>query len=148
MNDTSSANRGAPVASSGPSQVPPAPPRPRATARKAPERRRGPIIGGGILLIAALGAVVALATGHPASVRSVDSTQTAGATPDNDLRAAKITSDLGEKGCSQQVFDNQTGRMTRSQQPCETTAYDSNGVPIPRGTIHRLEAISKGFSSH
>jgi hypothetical protein len=146
MNDTSSANRGAPVASSGPLQIPPARPQPRATARKAPGRRRGLIIGG-ILLIAALGAV-ALATGHPASVQSVDSPQTAGATPDNDLRTAKVTNESGEKGCSQQVFDNQTGRMIRSQQPCETTAYDSNGVPIPRGTMNRLDAIRKGFSSH
>jgi hypothetical protein len=148
MNDTSSANRGAPVASPGPSQIPPARPQPRATASKAPGRRRVLIIGGGISLIAALGAVVALATGHPASMQSVDSPQTAGAAPDSDLRTAKVTNESGEKGCSQQVFDNQTGRMIRSQQPCETTAYDSNGVPIPRGTMNRLDAIRKGFSSH
>jgi hypothetical protein len=36
--------------------------------------------------------------------------------------------------------------MTRSQQACDTTARDSNGVPIPLGTIHRLDAISKAFS--
>jgi hypothetical protein len=148
MNDTSSANKGAPVASSGPSQVSPARPRPRATARATLGRRHGLIIGGGVLLIAALGAVMALATGHPASVWSVDSPQTAAATPDNDFRAAKVTNDSGEKGCSQQVFDNQTGRMMRSQQPCEATAYDGNGFPIPRGTMHRLDAISKGFVGH
>jgi hypothetical protein len=43
-------------------------------------------------------------------------------------------------------FNNQTGRMTRSQQPCDMTTRDSNGVPVPQGTIHRLDAISKSFS--
>jgi hypothetical protein len=55
---------------------------------------------------------------------------------------------LDGKGCSQQVFDNQTGRMRQSQLPCEAIAYDSNGAPVPVGTIHRLDAIRKSFSGH
>ena len=57
---------------------------------------------------------------------------------------ARITRD-NNGTCAQQVFDNQTGRMMRSSQPCEATTYDSNGMPVPVGTIHRLDAISKGF---
>jgi hypothetical protein len=44
------------------------------------------------------------------------------------------------------TFDNKTGQMTDSacQQKVE---FYANGVPVPRGTIERLEAISKSFSS-
>jgi hypothetical protein len=67
---------------------------------------------------------------------------------DNDLRTARITRDLDGKGCAQQVFDNQTGHMMTSPQPCPPMVYDSNGFPVPLGTIHRLDSISKSFSGH
>ena len=67
---------------------------------------------------------------------------------DNDLRTARITRDLDGKGCAQQVFDNQTGRMTSTPQPCPPMVYDSNGFPVPIGTIHRLDSISKSFPGH
>jgi hypothetical protein len=68
--------------------------------------------------------------------------------PDGDVRTAKITNDSDGKGCWQQIFDNQTGRMVRTPQPCEATVYDSKGAPVPVGTIHRLDAISKSFPGH
>jgi hypothetical protein len=123
--------------------------RPRATARRAQERRRGLIVGGSMLLVAALIAMAAVvATESPKSVSALNAAPTTTAAPEPDLRTAKITKDLDGKGCSQQVFDNQTGRMRQSQLPCEATAFDSNGVPVPVGTIHRLDAISKSFSGH
>ena len=83
----------------------------------------------------------------PMSTHPTNSYQTASEAPDNTLGSAKVTIDSADGGgCRQQVFDNQTGRMTRSQQPCDTTARDINGVPIPLGTVHRLDAISKSFS--
>jgi hypothetical protein len=118
------------------------------TAQKTQERRRGLIVSCGLLLVVALGAVVAITAGSPTAVHSSKHPQLSTASPDSDLRTAKITNASDGKECWQQVFDNQTGRMTRSQQPCETTAYDSNGAPIPLGTIHRLDAISKSFTSH
>jgi hypothetical protein len=111
------------------------------------ERRRVLIISCGILLVAAAGAVAVVATGHPMSERSSPSPTTIAA-HDSDLRTARITNNSDGKGCWQQTFDNQTGRTTRTQLPCETTVYDSSGAPVPVGTIHRLDAISKSFSGH
>jgi len=115
--------------------------------KRTQERSRALIIVScGIFLVAGLGALAVMASGHPKSPRLLSSPTIV--SPDNDLRTAKITNNSDGQGCWQQTFDNQTGRMARTQQPCETTAHDSNGVPVPLGTIHRLDAISKSFSSH
>jgi hypothetical protein len=115
------------------------PARLHARGHKPQESSRGLLIGGGAFLVMALSALVlvgAWRAGAPGT----------SSTSDNDLRTARITRD--ENGtCAQQVFDNQTGRMMRSSQPCEATTYDSNGMPVPVGTIHRLDAISKGFGN-
>jgi len=118
---------------------------PQFLVHKARERRRALFIGCGMLLAAAMAAGAVIAVEAPTSVHPL---QTAIAIPESDLRSAKITRDLDGKGCSQQVFDNQTGRMSQSRLPCEATTYDSNGVPVPLGTIHRLDAISRSFSGH
>jgi hypothetical protein len=119
----------------------------RSATQRKQERRRALIISCGMLLLATLTAVVVVTVEHPISVHS-NSPQTAMAMPDSDVRTAKITRGSEDgRGCWQQIFDNQSGRMTRSQQPCEATAYDSHG-PVPPGMIHRLEAISKSFSGH
>jgi hypothetical protein len=109
------------------------------------EHRRALVI---VCLVAAVTTAVVIAAESLISGQSSRAPQIALATPDGDLQTAKITKDLGGKGCSQEVFDNRTGRMTRSPQPCDTTTYDSNGAPVPLGTIHRLDAISKSFSGH
>jgi hypothetical protein len=144
MGDTPSDSGKRPIAPSAPPATP-APP--RSASHRTQERRRALIISCGMLLVAALTAGVVIAIESPMSVHSSNSPQVATA-PDGDLRTAKITKDLDGKGCWQQIFDNQTGRMTKSQQACEATTYDSNGAPVPIGTIHRLDAISKSFSSH
>jgi hypothetical protein len=115
---------------------------------KKQERRRALVIGCGMLLFAAVIAAVVI-TAQPLILGHLSrAPQVATAAPDSDLRTAKITRDLGGKECWQDIFDNRTGRMTRSSHPCETTDYDSNGAPVPVGTIHRLDAISKSFSGH
>jgi hypothetical protein len=141
MSDTPAAGNNSPIAHSGHPRTTPA--RPRAPAQRTQERRRALIVSGGILLLAAVS--VAVAIGFPRSGHPLNSPPTASAPPNSELRTAKFTNDSDGKGCWQQTFDNQTGRMTRSQRPCETTAHDSNGVPIPLGTIHRLDAINKSF---
>ena len=104
------------------------------------------IVGCGMLFAAALTAAVVIAVESPMPMHWPDSPQATAALPESDLRTARITRDSNGTDCWQTIFDNQTGRMTRSRQPCETTAYDGNGAPIPVGTIHRLDAISKSFS--
>jgi hypothetical protein len=119
--------------------------RSRSAAQAKQERRRAFIISCGMLLVGAI-AVAMVTANAPKAVSN--SPAFAPATPDNDLRTAKITKNSDRDGCSQEIFDNQTGRMNRSSQPCEATVYDSHGAPVPVGTIHRLEAISKSFAGH
>jgi hypothetical protein len=122
---------------------------PRSVVHRTQERRRGLIVGCGMLFVAASIAVAAVvATGSPKSVTAPNAAPDTTTTSELDLRTAKITQDLDGKGCSQQVFDNQTGRMRQSQLPCDVRTFDRNGVPVPVGTIHRLDAISKSFSGH
>jgi hypothetical protein len=127
---------------------PPAAAQPRSAARRTPQRRGVLIIGCGMLLAAVLTGVMVVAAEYPVSLHASKPPQTAAATPDSDLRTAKITKSLDGTECWQTIFDNQTGRMTRTRQPCEATAYDGNGAPVSAGASHRLDAISKSFWNH
>jgi hypothetical protein len=106
------------------------------------------IIGCGMLLVGAVATAVMITAKTPKAVQASNPLVTAPGGPDGDVRTAKITRTSDGNGCSQEIFDNQTGRVNRSQQPCEATVYDSHGAPVPVGTIHRLEAISKSFAGH
>ena len=124
--------------------------RPRAQPRTIAQRRRRKrlntlIVGCGMLVVAVVTTVAVIAAESLISRQLSRAPQVASAAPDAD-RTARITKDFGGKDCSQEIFDNQTGRTTRSPQPCDATALDGNGAPIPLGTIHRLDAISKAFS--
>jgi hypothetical protein len=144
MSNKSAADSNGSIAPSGRPRA--IPTRPQSAVRKAQERRRALIVSCGALLVAALGAMVVVAAKSSISVHSSNSPQPATAIPDSGLRTARITKESGDDGCRQQIFDNQTGRMTESQKTCEATAYDSNGAPIPAGTIRRLDVIRKSFS--
>src|SRR5579871_5618707 len=102
------------------------------------ERRRALIICSLSLVIVALGAAAVIAIGM-----SPSSPETGGTAPTSEVtpRNATIIDELSRR-C--QRFDNQTGRMTLAG-PCGEPVLDSNGVPVPLGTIHRLDTISKSF---
>jgi hypothetical protein len=91
------------------------------------------------------GAVIVLATrflmSSPSPAPATDTVRR------NDFRTATIVTDaLDDSGCRQRDFDNQTGRMTQADQPCNNgTVLDSHGNPVPIGTIHRLDGISRSF---
>ena len=120
---------------------------PRKPLRLAQERQRALIIGCSILFMVGLGFVLATTVELPMSPHLTNSPQIASVTSNNNSSSAVVMIDSADgSGCQQQVFDNQTGRMTRSQKPCDATARDSSGVSVPLGTIHRLDAISKSFS--
>jgi len=47
--------------------------------------------------------------------------------------------------CAQATFDNNSGKFGESR-PCdEGLRFDEYGKPIPLGTMHRLDAISRSF---
>jgi hypothetical protein len=50
---------------------------------------------------------------------------------------------LGGRGCRKKVFDNQTGQMTETS--CDTTSQDANGLPLPKATTERVNAIGRWF---
>jgi hypothetical protein len=123
------------------------PARPRALTHVGAERQRAARAAGFMFVFAIMAAVVLVILAALPKLGQPNAAMSPGMS-DNDLRTARITSDLDGKGCAQQVFDNQTGHMTSTPEPCQTTMYDGNGVPIPVGTIHRLDSISKSFSGH
>lgn len=52
----------------------------------------------------------------------------------------------GSSGCQQKSFNNQTGQIFDQPSSCHNdVALDANGIPIPSGTIHTLNSISKSF---
>jgi hypothetical protein len=49
-------------------------------------------------------------------------------------------------GCQQRSFNNQTGQISDQTSPChDDVVLDAKGLPIPTGTIHTLNSISKSF---
>jgi hypothetical protein len=71
-----------------------------------------------------------------------------------DAQAANTT-DVGVGSISQQTdkgrcelvkFDNYSGRTIEYSQHCETNVVrDAHGIPVPVGTVRRLDSISKSF---
>jgi len=118
----------------------------RSAPRRTQERRHAMIIGGGVILLVAA-SVVAVVIRSSVSDHGVNAQQPATAMVDNDVRTGQITN-YSNGTCRRKTFDNQTGRMALSQQSCDEppTIYDSHGVQVPIGTIHRLDTISKSFS--
>lgn len=47
--------------------------------------------------------------------------------------------------CQSRTFDNLTGRIWQTGAPCPETSVDANGVPVPSGTIHTIDSISRSF---
>jgi hypothetical protein len=106
------------------------------------------MFGGGVSCILILAAIVGFATQLVIWPRSTAHVATP--MPGSDFRKATIVSDaLDDSGCHQRNFDNQTGRITQTEQPCNNgVRLDNNGIPVPVGTIHRLDGISRSFSGH
>lgn len=48
--------------------------------------------------------------------------------------------------CQLMKFDNDTGRMIDGSANCHgDVVLDAHGVPVPMGTVHRLDSIRKSF---
>ena len=59
---------------------------------------------------------------------------------------ATIVLHSGASGCQQRSFNNQTGQISDQTSPCHNdVVLDAKGMPMPTGTIHTLNSISKSF---
>jgi hypothetical protein len=64
------------------------------------------------------------------------------------MHIGNIREERGGQECTLAKFDNDTGRTIEDSHHCENTAVlNAHGVPVPVGTVHRLESISKSFTS-
>ena len=92
--------------------------------RRARRRSRNVALGYCLLTAISLGCAVALKTHYPTSAQSAETLPATASITANENRSAKVFIDSGNGGCRQESFDNQTWRLTRSQQPCELTDRD------------------------
>jgi hypothetical protein len=61
-------------------------------------------------------------------------------------RTGKIVLQTNPDQCEQMKFDNDAGRVIEGLKPCDNKVIlDEHGRPLPLGTIHRLDAISRSF---
>jgi hypothetical protein len=62
-----------------------------------------------------------------------------------DHRTGKIVFDpIDRAACQETTFDNRTGNLMAATKTC-SDEVDRNGLPLPKGTIRRLDAISRSF---
>lgn len=110
----------------------------------ARKRRRGPAFG----VIASLCTFVFIGVGFLAAKWAMSSFQFDA--PPEQVSAVDqtgiIARQVGNQECVVARFDNATGRTTGASGCTNGVVLDAHGVPVPVGTIHRLDAISKSFS--
>ena len=75
-------------------------------------------------------------------------TQSVSQSPGDQTHTGKIILHMAAGECRQMRFDNSSGRFDADLACDEKIILDKHGVPIPLGTQHRIDAISKSFSSH
>lgn len=64
----------------------------------------------------------------------------------DELRTGKIVLQTNPDQCAEMKFDNANGQFVDGLKPCDNQIeFDEHGRPIPMGTIHRLDAISRSF---
>jgi hypothetical protein len=98
----------------------------------------------GVFAVGALIAVVAVfAIGLGTAPSAVEEN---GASVGDANSVATIVLHSSTNGCQQKLFDNRTGRISDQTSPCSSdVVLDAKGMPMPTGTIHTLNSISKSF---
>ncbi len=92
----------------------------------------------------ALAAMLSLANAVWLYQRSAGGAQTDDA---DEATMGRIVRQTDDQQCALGNFDNDTGRIIENSKHCDNMVkYDAHGVPIPSGTIHRLDAIRDYFS--
>ena len=118
------------------------------TARSQPVRRSNHWYGLAVLA-GVFAAILYLGSAHLGGWLAPAPSEPATSASSDELRTGKIVLQINPDQCEQMKFDNSSGRFTESFTPCENRIrFDEHGKPIPLGTIHRLDAISRSFSGH
>ena len=93
---------------------------------------------------------LAVTTDIAVLLRSVQSSKEPMSTSElAETRTGKIVLNTDLNDCKEMKFDNSSGRVIEGFSPCENKDdVDSKGMPVPQGTIRRLDAISKSFLAH
>jgi hypothetical protein len=113
------------------------------TGARAESSRRGRrqiigVVGAGLSI--AVAAVVALEFGAAPSRVAENSAAPA---PSSTTAAIFIHPQRGE--CRSKTFDNRTGQISDASIPCADAPVDAKEAPVPAGTMHTLNSISRSF---
>ena len=97
----------------------------------------------GVFAVGASIAVVAvLAIGFSTAPVPVEN----GASHADPNSVATIVVHSSTSGCQQRSFNNQTGQISDQTSSCHNdVVLDAKGMPVPTGTVHTLNSISKSF---
>ena len=108
------------------------------------KRRRLAKMSLGVFAVGASIAVVAvLAIGFGTAPAPVAENGASHADPNS---VATIVVHSSTSGCQQRSFNNQTGQISDQTSHCAAdVVLDARGMPMPAGTIHTLNSISKSF---
>jgi hypothetical protein len=114
-----------------------------ASLRRPPGRRHvliGSII---VCVIVALAAIGEIAWPWLSTALSNEEIQSSDA---QELQIGTIELQTGHDQCDLLKFDNGTGRTINASRRCHSdVTLDAQGRPVPVGTVHRLDSISRSF---
>jgi hypothetical protein len=122
------------------------------TGNTRSRHRRQMQLGWSALVLAFLALVVAVYFETATSLWSlfrplVSSEESAQISDPKETHAGKIILKTNPDQCEQMKFDNDSGRITGDIGNCDSkVVLDGNGMPVPIGTINRLNAIGRFVS--
>jgi hypothetical protein len=115
----------------------------RATGAKRKHRRHIVMYFGVFAVAVSIAAVVAISIEIGVAPSKVVENSASSAETNS---VGNIVLHPGTTGCQSMTFNNQTGQVSEAPTPCrDGIVLDAKGVPIPMGTVHTLNSISKSF---
>ena len=116
------------------------------TNQRAARRKRNHILRNAAYAVIMLVSVAVIAKFAAERIQQSIANEDVQAGNANDVRVGSVSQQSDKGRCELVKFDNYTGRTLENSKHCETTVVrDARGVPVPVGTVHRLDSISKSF---
>lgn len=92
-------------------------------------------------------ALTVIASFSMARLYRATSSEVVQAANSNDTGVGKVVVETNKQNCEILKFDNYAGRTMDISTRCQkTVVFDAKGFPVPLGTVHRLDSISRSFS--